>query len=1022
MLGGEALVGEALRPWREQHPGVIVYNVYGPTEATVNCTEYRISPGEETPVGPVPIGRPLDNAQVFVLDAGLGLVPVGVVGELYVAGAGLARGYLNRPGLTGERFVACPFGPAGSRMYRTGDLARWRTDGNLEFAGRVDDQVKLRGFRIELGEIEAVLAGHPDVAQAVVVLREDQPGDRALVGYVVVDQTVDGWGPAAAERVGQWREAYDTLYRGAGSVDFGDDFSVWTSSFDGQPIPLTEMRQWRELTVDRIAQLGAQRVLEIGVGSGLLLSQLAGQCKQYWATDFSAPVIEVLRAQVAADVELSSRVRLLCQSADVVEGLPAGFFDAILINSVAQYFPNAEYLVRVLDQLFSLLAPGGAVFIGDVRDLRLLRCLRTEMELRRATTDADPELLRQSVERSMSLEGELLIDPGFFRVWASRVDGIAGVDVRIKRGNYSNELSRYRYDVLIHKSPTSVSPTTDLPSLRWGLDVADFAAFTQQLTDASPGNGPDYFRVVGVPNPRVAGELAAVNALAQDAPFGEVPQQWADTYVETQVFDLEDFYRLGQRCGFQVAVTWSAEHGTGYVDVVFGRIGPASPVSWLATETSPPSESTTAGLARYTNSPSAELAAASLMVSLRTFLGQQLPDYMVPAVVIALPVLPLTPNGKLDRQALPAPDFSVLVSGRGPRSPREEILCGLFAEVLGLPGVGIDDNFFDLGGHSLLVVRLVAQIRTTLGIELPVGALFEALSVSGLIQWLEAGAQHNSLQTLLPLRPSGSEPPLFCIHSALGLSWCYSGLVQHLPEDRPVYALEARGIARFESEPQTLEEMAADYLQQIQSIQPSGPYYLLGYSLGGNIAHEIAIQLQEQGEETAFLAMLDTYPWTQSQDAPTEQDLLASLLILAGCPAPSADGEILTRAGAIESLRDSDHPVAAELGDEQLTALAENYFNNIQLMDRFSPRVYQGDIVHFTATRSLPEGASATEAWKPYVSGVIDTHDIDCAHHYMTEQAPLAHIGHLLAARLGTAWPRPPGFAGLGHHCPRVVR
>ncbi|WAL98657.1 non-ribosomal peptide synthetase [Streptomyces sp. Je 1-369] len=185
LLGGEALLGEALRKWRDGHPDVTVMNVYGPTEASVNCTEFRIEPGDELPDGPVPIGRPMANTQVYVLDAGLRPVPPGVPGELYVAGAGLARGYLRRPGLTGQRFVADPYGPAGSRMYRTGDLARWNNDGTLVFLGRADDQVKLRGYRIELGEIEAELTRCDGVARAAVVVREEQEGDRRLVGYVV---------------------------------------------------------------------------------------------------------------------------------------------------------------------------------------------------------------------------------------------------------------------------------------------------------------------------------------------------------------------------------------------------------------------------------------------------------------------------------------------------------------------------------------------------------------------------------------------------------------------------------------------------------------------------------------------------------------------------------------------------------------------------------------------------------------------------------------------------------------------
>lgn len=188
LAGGDVVPGASVRKLLERFPGLVFKDTYGPTETTSFATFFQVSSAGAVPEA-VPIGRPLDNMRAYVLDAGLRRVPPGVVGELYIAGEGLARGYWRAPAPTAERFVADPFGPPGSRMYRVGDLARWSDDGALVFAGRADDQVKIRGFRIEPGEVEAAVARHPDVAQAAVVVREDRPGDKRLVAYVV---PVDG--------------------------------------------------------------------------------------------------------------------------------------------------------------------------------------------------------------------------------------------------------------------------------------------------------------------------------------------------------------------------------------------------------------------------------------------------------------------------------------------------------------------------------------------------------------------------------------------------------------------------------------------------------------------------------------------------------------------------------------------------------------------------------------------------------------------------------------------------------------
>src|SRR6185369_12559312 len=197
IIGGDALFGENLSFWRKHAPATRLINEYGPTETVVGCCVFELPQGE-IPSGAVPIGKPIANTQLYVLDERQQLVPVGLPGELYIGGDGLARGYLNHPELTAQHFVPHPFSAkAGARLYRTGDIARYLRDGNLEYVGQADHQVKIRGFRIELGEIEAVLSEHVGVSQAVVVARATAIGEQRLVAYVV---------PQADSDSREWRE------------------------------------------------------------------------------------------------------------------------------------------------------------------------------------------------------------------------------------------------------------------------------------------------------------------------------------------------------------------------------------------------------------------------------------------------------------------------------------------------------------------------------------------------------------------------------------------------------------------------------------------------------------------------------------------------------------------------------------------------------------------------------------------------------------------------------------------------
>jgi enterobactin synthetase component F len=598
MCSGEALPAE-LRDRFHAVLDVPLHNLYGPTEASVDVTSFECRPYGDQLDGRagVPIGRPVWNTRIYVLDKDLNPAPVGVSGELYIAGVQLAHGYLGRAALTAERFVADPFGPPGSRMYRSGDLARWSADGELEFVGRADHQVKIRGQRVELGEIEAMLAGHPGVAEVAVLARAGADGTDRLVAYVV---------PAAGE------------------------------------------------------------------------------------------------------------------------------------------------------------------------------------------------------------------------------------------------------------------------------------------------NAPD------VPSDK------------------------------------------------------SAPAGVG-------------------------------------------------LAELRAHLAAALPDYMVPSAFVPLDALPLTPNGKLDRRALPAPEFGAVAAvGDGvPRSPREEILCGLFAQALGVPRVGVDDGFFDLGGHSLLAVDLIRRVREAFGVELTVGALFETPTVAALAARLDGGAVSSALEVVLPLRAGGSRPPLWCVHPAGGISWCYGGLLQALGPDQPLMALQARGLARPEPLPGSFDEMAEDYLERILTHQPEGPYYLLGWSVGGIIAHAIATRLQAAGARVGLLGLLDAYPSDQWRDLdlPEEQDAMRALLHIGGHdPAQFGDAP-LERERVIEVLRQQGSALA-NLEDHTLSAMVGIVLNNSRRMHEFKHDMFRGDVLFFTAAAPRTEIWLDRDGWRQYVDGEIHNHDIACVHPAMMRPGPINEIGEILAEAL----------------------
>lgn len=565
VLGGEPISWANLAPWLECAAHTELVNSYGPTE----CADVAVAVAEPVEARDVSlvIGTPIWNTRIYILDSALQPTPIGSPGELYIAGSGVGRGYLHRPGQTAERFVADPYGTPGTRMYRTGDLARWRTDGRIEFLGRVDHQVKIRGFRIELGEIEAALEVFPGVERAAVMAIADANGQKRLVGYF-------------------------------------------------------------------------------------------------------------------------------------------------------------------------------------------------------------------SVERGLSIE-----------------------------------------------------PTV-----------------------------------------------------------------------------------------------------------------------------------------------------------LRRKLSASLPEHMVPSTIVLVDSWPLTPSGKLDRKRLPVPSVSMSSKSRAPSTETEKRLVAIFKDVLALEHVGIDDSFYDLGGHSLAAARLLDRIHSDFGYDLSFRTLLEAPSVAELASRLVTeGDENNTFDVILPLRRTPANcPPLFCIHPAAGLSWCYTGLLRYVPVSQRVYGLQSRALTMRAAAASSFDLMIEDYASLIRSIQPVGPYHLLGWSFGGTAAFALATRFQSEGDDVGLLAMLDSYPHA-TRFGDFEQDSM------------------------LESVFSFLNLTSDKSGDNS-TSLVDRviytFRSNLKLIDGFSPEPFSGDVFFVAAdNRSFGRNLRAPspiDDWGPFVTGKMFVHNCSAHHYALLHPKALAEFGPILTQKLAT--------------------
>ncbi|MFD8493115.1 amino acid adenylation domain-containing protein [Amycolatopsis sp. NPDC059657] len=352
------------------------------------------------------------------------------------------------------------------------------------------------------------------------------------------------------------------------------------------------------------------------------------------------------------------------------------------------------------------------------------------------------------------------------------------------------------------------------------------------------------------------------------------------------------------------------------------------------------------------------------------WLSERLPEHLVPAAFLTVDALPLTANGKLDRQALPAAKLAACPSPRRAFRPRQRLLAELFAEVLGVAGVGLDDDFFDLGGHSLLATRLAGRVRTVLGADMSIRKLFEAPTVARLADVLDAGdSAGDSFDVVLPLRARGKREPLFCLPPLSGLSWRYAGLLRQLGPDRPVYGLQSKGLRGEDGLPGSFDELVAGFVDAIRGVRPHGPYYLLGYSFGAPVAHAAATALQDAGEEVPLLTLLDP-----PLSVPRELTLAEMRALLTGL-----------YPGMLE-----------QLGESALEAVTRVAATNARLATEFAPGTYRGRLLFFGGEQR------DAGAWASTVDGELRGERLPFDHVAMASPQALAQVGSILATEFRT--------------------
>jgi amino acid adenylation domain-containing protein/thioester reductase-like protein len=746
IVAGDILDPQLTKLFVEIFPNISLINCYGPTEATIFSTYYKVP--NNFNYHRVPIGKPISNTTIYILDHLLRVTPIGSIGELYIGGPGIANEYLNKPELTAEKFIANPFNNQVSDvLFKTGDLARYLPDGNIDFIGRKDSQVKIAGYRVELGEIENVLRHHPLIQDVAVLTSKADFGDKKLEAYASLSCTKDFVSHInisssekdnsfqAQNYLDEWQGVWNQTYKEKPSED-KEEFNIvgWINSYDSKPFSDSIMLEWTETTVERILKLQPKKILEIGCGTGLLLLRIAPFCKHYLGIDSSTKAIELLNKIV--EQRKVKNVVLLEAFADQIDNVEQNDYDVIIINSVIQYFPNSEYLTKVLDKAMTKVVPNGAIFIGDIRSLCYQYPFKTAVELYKSADNLPLKELYNTVNEKLLLEEELLVDPEFFVSYSNNTSVPSGCQFILKKSIYRTEMSQYRYDVTLFKNRNYTNlQTQDYIILDWKKENLSMGQ-VEELLD----NEPQGLIINNIPNALVIDQVLLTKMLenmVKELSVEEFKKLFSQQLEKQESINPYDLWKLESIKPYHVNIFWE-EYENSTIRAIF--IHKDIYYNGMAFY-----HKFSSSLTHCTNNPLLSKYLNEVIKNIKDYSHKKLPEYMVPSEIKLLYKMPLTNSRKVNRTLLPNFKKVQNIPKVLPRSNEEQLLYDSLKELITESNISVEENLIDLGLTSLSVIRWVMILRKY-GINIRPQVVFMNPTIEKLAEIVSNSMHENSLE------------------------------------------------------------------------------------------------------------------------------------------------------------------------------------------------------------------------------------------------------------------------------------